>query len=151
MKLSTIKKISKSKKEVYDITVENNHNFFCNGHLIHNCDYRGEILFRFNYLWQPTDFKLDADNKIRGTVNFDKIYKKGDTVGQLKITRVETVKTKLVESLDETERNSGGFGSTDSGKIIQNKITEFLAESASNSKETPKRYSDLVKERESKL
>ncbi len=43
MKLSKIKSIKKEIKKTHDITVEDNHNFFCNGFLIHNCNYRGEI------------------------------------------------------------------------------------------------------------
>ena len=43
MKTTKVKKITKEKKQTYDITVKNNHNFFCNNHLIHNCGYTGEV------------------------------------------------------------------------------------------------------------
>jgi dUTP pyrophosphatase len=36
----------------------------------------------------------------------------GERIAQLVIAHYETVQWKLVESLDETERGSGGFGST---------------------------------------
>jgi len=39
MKTTKIKKITTEKKQTFDITIKNNHNFFCNGHLIHNCSY----------------------------------------------------------------------------------------------------------------
>lgn len=40
------------------------------------------------------------------------IIEKGDRIGQLVFLKYETVKFKLVEKLDETERGSGGFGHT---------------------------------------
>ena len=87
-----------------------------------DADYRGELLLRFNYLWQPQDLNVythdeyDENKKmsyIAGKPNLDKIYKKGDKIYQLKVTKVENVKFVLVDELSVTNRGDGGFGSTD--------------------------------------
>jgi len=103
MKLSTIKNITKSKSKVYDITVENNHNFFCNNHLIHNCDYRGEIMAVLINL-----------------SNTNVTITKGDKIAQIIFTYFASVSFTEVSSLKDTQRNTGGFGSTDIKKTIQN-------------------------------
>ena len=90
-----------------------------------DADYRGELLLRFNYLWQPQDLNVytndqyDENKKtsyVAGKPNLDKIYKKGDKVCQLKVTKVENVEFVLVNELDATNRGDGGFGSTDTTK-----------------------------------
>lgn len=114
MKISKIKKIKRIKepKQTYDITVENNHNYFCNGHLIHNCDYRGEIFLRFKYNWQPQNLVIN-NGQIEGVIDFSKIYKKGDAICQL--VSYDNVPTSFYESEDltKTVRGEGGFGHTD--------------------------------------
>jgi len=58
-------------------------------------DYRGEIrvaLINHNYNGQWV--------------------KNGDRVAQMIIKKIPQIKTKIVDKLDETERNEGGFGST---------------------------------------
>lgn len=65
-------------------------------------DYRGEIKFRF---------KFNDDKFIR--VMSSSIYDSGDKIGQLMIIPYPEVEFKQVESLEETERGEGGFGSTD--------------------------------------
>jgi dUTPase len=98
MKTTKIKKISKSTKQTYDITVENNHNFFCNNHLIHNCGYNGEIqVIVFN------------------TNNYIVTIPKGMKVAQAVLCPVVNGKwVELVENGDVTEKDRGnnGFGST---------------------------------------
>lgn len=84
-------------------------------------DYRGEILVRFNYIWQPQDFRIDELQTSRyptivGSPNMDRIYKKGDKIAQLKFSSVIFPKFSIVENLDITDRNDGGFGSTDLNK-----------------------------------
>lgn len=79
-------------------------------------DYRNEILVRFKYICQPVDFVMtnrgtDSPN-FASRINFDKIYKIGDKICQLKFSKVERVEFTFVSSLDKTER-TGGFGSTD--------------------------------------
>ena len=132
-----------------------------------DADYRGEILVRFKYIWQPIDFiyiptpdgnSSGISTKIAGKPNLDKIYNKGDKICQLKITKVEHAEFYLVDTLDTTQRGEGGFGSTDVKEITNTPIVPdaTLAEMVKNYKNntvyTPeKKYSDLMKEKESKL
>ena len=76
-----------------------------------DADYRGEILIRFKYIWQPEDFiyvptsdgnKSSISSKLVGKPNLEKIYKKGDKICQLKITKVEHAEFYLVDVLDTT-------------------------------------------------
>ena len=95
MKLSRIKEIVHERKSCRDITVTNNHNFFCNGVLIHNCDYRGELmvcLFNHGY----SDYVVNV----------------GDRIAQLVFAPVVQAKFVTVDELGETERGTGGWGST---------------------------------------
>ena len=78
-------------------------------------DYRNSIGFRFKYTIQPEDLEVFDDAMFSGllcSVNFDKIYKKGDKIGQLKFTKVIDAEFVLVDELSSTERGLGGFGST---------------------------------------
>ncbi len=86
-----------------------------------DADYRGEVLLRFKYIWQPEDYSIGKDKNIQGTVNYSKLYNKGDKVCQLKITKVENVEFVLVDELDSTTRGEGGFGSTDTKVAEQTK------------------------------
>jgi len=83
-----------------------------------DADYRGEVLLRFKYIWQPEDYRIRTDNLLEGHVNFTKLYNKGDKVCQLKVTKVENVEFVLVDELDSTNRGDGGFGSTDTPKLV---------------------------------
>jgi len=121
-----------------------------------DADYRGEVLLRFKYIWQPEDYKIRTDNLLEGYVNFNKLYNKGDKVCQLKVTKVENVEFVLVDELDSTNRGEGGFGSTDTKSTENTKqqiknITD-LYEMNNNNVVTPqKKYIDAIKEREQKL
>ena len=121
-----------------------------------DADYRGEVLLRFKYQWQPEDYKIRTDNLLEGHVNFTKLYNKGDTVCQLKVTKVENVEFVLVYELDSTTRGDGGFGSTDtkSGEKTKQQIQNIadLYEKISGNMTTPsKKYVDSIKERERQL
>ena len=98
MKTSKIKKITSSIKQTYDITVSNNHNFFCNNHLIHNCGYTGEIkVIIFNTNPHPITIK------------------KGQKIAQAVICPVVSgkwVTFKKVENIEDKDRSDKGFGST---------------------------------------
>lgn len=99
MKKTKILSIKKDNKQTYDITVSNNHNFFCNNHLIHNCDYRGEVGVILINHDQSMFFEI----------------RNGDRIGQAVLNRVEQVEWNRVSSIDElgsTERGQGGFGHT---------------------------------------
>lgn len=73
--------------------------------------YRNQILCRFKYIWQPEDLTVSS-NKLVGVVNTDKIYKIGDKIGQL-VARVNvSINFETVDDLNQTDRGTGGFGST---------------------------------------
>jgi len=119
-----------------------------------DADYRGEVLLRFKYQWQPEDYKIRTDNLLEGNVNTTKLYNKGDKVCQLKITKVENIEFILVDELDSTDRGEGGFGSTDVKKkdnVVSESIRSNTIESLYanlNKLETPKKYSQLIAERD---
>jgi len=98
MKTVKIKSIKTSTKQTYDITVSNNHNFFCNNHLIHNCGYNGEIkVILFNT--SKENIKIEKGQKIAQAVLCPVVNGKW----------VNLVK---VEEIGEKDRNDKGFGST---------------------------------------
>ena len=121
-----------------------------------DADYRGEVLLRFKYQWQPEDYKIRTDNLLEGRVNFTKLYNKGDKVCQLKVTKVENVEFVLVYELDSTTRGDGGFGSTDTKITDQPKqqmtnIADLYEKISGNMTTPPKKYVDSIKERERQL
>ena len=121
-----------------------------------DADYRGEVLLRFKYIWQPEDYSIGKDKNIQGTVNYSKLYNKGDKVCQLKIKKVENVEFVLVDELDSTTRGEGGFGSTDAKITDQSKqtmrnITDLYEKISGNVTTPSKKYIDSIKERERQL
>lgn len=79
--------------------------------------YRGELLVRFKYVYQPEDIFA----RVRGhqstipaytNVNMDRIYSKGDRVAQLVIAETHAVEFEVVDELSDTDRGNCGFGST---------------------------------------
>lgn len=118
-----------------------------------DADYRGEVLLRFKYQWQPEDLIIVA-TQIVGNVNDNKIYKKGDKICQLKATKVENIEFVLVNELDSTQRGEGGFGSTDVKKTekaqtaqLQMSTMEALYNKVGGVPTPPKKYTELMKER----
>jgi dUTP pyrophosphatase len=74
--------------------------------------YRGELMLRFNYIFQPEDLVIE-EKRVFGRVNLDKIYKKGDKVAQLvPMLLLPSIEFNVVSELDTTKRADGGFGST---------------------------------------
>jgi dUTPase len=121
-----------------------------------DADYRGEVLLRFKYIWQPEDYSIGKDKNIQGTINYSKLYNKGDKVCQLKITKVENVEFVLVDELDSTTRGEGGFGSTDTKVAEQTKqqmrnIADLYEKISGNITTPSKKYIDSIKERERQL
>ena len=121
-----------------------------------DADYRGEVLLRFKYIWQPEDYRIRTDNLLEGHVNSTKLYNKGDKVCQLKVTKVENVEFVLVDELDSTNRGEGGFGSTDNKSTDTTKqqiknIAELYEMNNNNVVPPQKKYIDAIKEREQKL
>ena len=115
-----------------------------------DADYRGEVLLRFKYIWQPEDYRIRTDNLFEGNVNSTKLYNKGDKVCQLKVTKVENVEFVLVDELDSTTRGEGGFGSTDTKQQVKN-IAELYEINNNSVVQPQKKYIDTIKEREQKL
>jgi dUTPase len=130
-------------------------------------DYRGMVICRFKYMWQPEDFSIwheAVDNSshhpinISGRVNMNKIYKKGDKIAQLVFESTVQVEFELVDDLTQTQRGSGGFGSTDQPqetnqsshkvKSITDKYLENLNIVVTPPKTT---YSDSIKEKENQI
>lgn len=84
-----------------------------------DANYRGEIKFRFKYVYQPSDLVgavNGIDHVVFGTrVNYSKIYQKGDKIAQIIPQTVMNVDEWIpVDLLDDTDRGETGFG--DSGK-----------------------------------
>lgn len=87
-----------------------------NGIGLCDSDYRGEYLLRFAYIWQPEDVTFLDPSKYPSFVvypNLDKIYKKGDKIGQLLFEESLSPRLVEVEYLEDTARGDGAFGSTD--------------------------------------
>ncbi len=84
--------------------------------------FRNSIKCRFKYHVQPEDLGHIENVGIVCIVNKDKIYKKGQAIAQLVCAWKENITWKLVDTLDETARGEGGFGSSDkpkhSGSIV---------------------------------
>ena len=112
-----------------------------------DADYRGEILLRFKYIWQPEDLWSPTLGKIVGTPNVQKIYKQGDFICQLKATKIEDIQFILTDELDQTERSSGGFGSTDGKISVPQHIVDLYSKSSSGIKPPIKKYADSIKEK----
>jgi len=125
-------------------------------------DYRGMVICRFKYIWQPEDFTIvDKDNThlitLFGYINRDKIYKKGDKIAQLVFEPTIQVEFELVDDLTQTQRGAGGFGSTD-GKIVPGPVgglpiqfdeTSNIAERFRKSNYTEpshRKYEDIMRE-----
>jgi len=73
----------------------------CNSVGVLDSNFRGEICFRFKH--------TESDVIIK---TFKNIYEIGDRVGQIIILPIPSIEFEEVEELNETERNTGGFGST---------------------------------------
>jgi len=121
-----------------------------------DADYRGEVLLRFKYQWQPEDLDFAGETVIVGNPNVGKIYKNGDKICQLKATKVENIEFILVNELDSTSRGEGGFGSTDVKKSDTAEIAakqmstmELLYNKVGGVPTPNKKYTQLVKERDS--
>ena len=134
----------------YNLTLSN-----CVG-VIDN-DYRNSIKVCFNYNFQPKDLFATHTGEIVGDINMNKIYKKGEKICQLKVTKVEDVNFVLVNELDSTSRGEGGFGSTDLKKnesvkeaVAQMQTIEAMYNNIGGINTPSRKYSELVKEREAK-
>jgi dUTPase len=100
----------------------------CNSVGLIDSGYTGTIKFRFKYVSQPYDLAMQIQpsedpakkhDHSSVSINFgveinrEKIYKKGDRIGQLVFSPTTIAEvTQVFGNLKETTRNTGGFGST---------------------------------------
>jgi dUTP pyrophosphatase len=99
-------------------SVSNKNLQLCNSVGVIDNGFRGTLKARFNYLAQPKHLMLqkyiDGDyihENFVTEVDMDKIYKKGERIAQLVFFK--SLIPDLIEGeVSETERNFGGFGST---------------------------------------
>lgn len=115
-------------------------------------DYRGEIILCFKYVWQPTDLKIKGGS-VYGQINFEKIYKKGEKIGQLVSEVTNTVDWVVVADLSSTVRGTGGFGSTTEVKKVEapkeaKSLVEKYKSSGGDGIPTPPKYETVARERE---
>lgn len=97
-------------------------------------DYRGEI--------KVAIINLDTQ---------DQTIIDGDRVAQMVIAKHETISWTQVESLDETQRGSGGFGSTNENDLAK-KLTEYTTYLNSEmDKTTDNNYNELLQETKGKV
>ena len=123
-------------------------------------DYRGEIILCFKYIFQPEDMFVtenEKHNTLVGMVNMDKIYKKGDKIGQLVSGVSNPMEWVVVADLSTTIRGTGGFGST---TITERKIEapkeaisliDKWKEVGAAEVPMPQKYESIAKEREKSI
>ena len=125
-------------------------------------DYRGEILVSFKYIFQPEDFVIEFDPSeegkfkplsLLGGINWPKVYRKGDKVGQLIAEKTNECNYLFSSDLNQTARGEGGHGSTDQASTFSlhqgdgpKTLTDLYTQAGGVP--TRKRYSDEMKERE---
>ena len=74
-----------------------------------DCDYRGDYQYRFRAI--PTGLTLNESNEYEFTYdNFP--YKVGDRIGQMYMESVIPIEWEECETLNDTVRGNGGYGST---------------------------------------
>lgn len=77
--------------------------------------YRGEICFRFKYIFQPEDYVILPEggrNRLYAILSPENVYKIGDRIGQIMVQPNIDIEFVPVEQLESSIRNTGGFGST---------------------------------------
>lgn len=89
--------------------------------ILANCEatidnpYRGEVCFRFKYIFQPEDYIILPEHgrsRIYAILNPETVYKKGDRIAQIKPSPNIDINFVFADELDTTVRGYGGFGST---------------------------------------
>jgi len=134
-------------------------------------DYRGMVICRFKYQWQPEDMGIIQKETGNvpvlinvGIVNMYKIYNKGDRIAQLVFEPTVQATFELVDDLQATQRGEGGFGSTgQSTKPVEMlpsshpavKVPSFVRDIAGlyqtateGVPNRPKTYSEVMRERQ---
>ena len=83
--------------------------------------YRGNIKLCFKYIAQPQDMKIVEGKAVTGkkasgivtSIDPQRIYHKGDKIGQLVPCLHNDMNLEIVDQLSSSNRGAGGFGSTD--------------------------------------
>jgi dUTP pyrophosphatase len=83
--------------------------------------YRGNIKACFKYVPQPEDMKIVEGKSFRGknakgivaSINPQRVYHEGDKIAQLIPCGHNDLLIEYVDALSISDRNKGGFGSTD--------------------------------------
>lgn len=105
--------ISIEPPEGYDVqlrarsSISNYDLMLCNGVGTIDQGYRGSIVCRFKPVYRDNPA---SDGELLLPL---KLYKKGDKIAQLILSKVETFEVVEINELGSTDRGSGGFGSTD--------------------------------------
>ncbi len=74
--------------------------------------YRGNIIIRYKYIIQPSDLTIIDNLGIVCSIDKAKIYKLGDKIAQMVAVWKDEIDWEIVDTLDETIRANGGFGSS---------------------------------------
>lgn len=74
--------------------------------------YHNQVLARFKYIWQPTDYRVYiGESAVTGVPDMSKVYKKGDKICQVLPMVTHNIEFVMVDELPGSNRG-GGFGST---------------------------------------
>jgi dUTPase len=97
--------------------------FLKNGFATIDNQYRGEILLCYGYQYQPKDLVplYDEYGKICGfgtKVDYNRIYKIGDAIAQMRPVENREIQWKIVGALDSTLRGERGFGGSGNNSIV---------------------------------
>ncbi len=78
-----------------------------------DCHYRGEVTVKFRPIQMFDEFsdKLKNHGIVYG-INNCEIYAVGDRIGQIVIEKLEAVDLEEADQLTDTDRGTGGYGST---------------------------------------
>lgn len=84
--------------------------------------YRGNVKVCFKYITQPEDMKIVEGKSFRGkdakgivtSINPQRVYQKGDKIAQLIPCKHNNLSIDYVDEVENSDRGSGGFGSTGS-------------------------------------
>lgn len=117
IKLDGFQPVNSSREDVYTLvfprsSVSKYNLVLANSIGVIDSGYRNTLKVRFKYIMQPEDLYM-YENGIICLVNANKIYQKGDKICQLVFQKHFHPSFSFVSQLEEnTERNQGGFGST---------------------------------------
>lgn len=106
-KIKSIKQLEP--EEMYDITVCKNHNLFYDKILVHNCGYKDSVKCRFKVLYSHSGMINENFHRVISDL---KLYKKGDRIAQFTLVKKVNYKLEETDSLSDSERGLGGFGSS---------------------------------------